>query len=100
MLNSGRPQDCEQFFKKSDVDPRGLIILFADLNRALQPSLARHISHPQNIKLLDNQPKYKNNEPNKTKAREAIQRVLHHLNTKFVAQLRKNEDALAEFTVS
>ena len=110
MLNTGHPEKVLQFFKMSDVDPRELIVLFDDLTKDLRPALNDHLGTMQGLTPLDRvyrgiQRDQSNNqnfdETAKMKeARKALKGLFHHLNQKYLSELRKDEEKQAEFMYS
>ena len=110
MLNTGHPEHVLQFFKKSDVDPRELIMLFDDLSKDLRPALNDHISAMSGLTKLEWM--YKTIRTNGSqgpdfddtaklqKAKDALKGLFHHLNQKYLSELRKDEDKQAEFMYS
>ena len=109
MLNTGHPEQVLQFFKMSDVDPRELIVLFEDLSKDLRPALNSHIGALSGLTplgrkygLIGREQNDRNfNEVEKMKqAKVAILQLFHHLNQKYLSELRKDDDKMAEFMYS
>lgn len=111
MLNTGKPEQVLQFFKMSDVDPRELIILFEDLTKDLRPALNDHIERLSDQKVLEKMYKQIEREASRDGktfeaidklrlAKDAMKGLFHHLNQKYLSELRKDEDKQAEFMYS
>ena len=114
MLNSGKPEHVLNFLKMSDVDPRELITLFDDIAEDLRPALNDHIRtmrssvtlskqyetlEKQN-RLDDDKGKPQSARQKYTEAKKAIRTLFHHLNQRYLSELRKDEDKQAEFMYS
>ena len=102
------------FLKMSDVDPRELIILFDDIAEDLRPALNEHIQTmrstetlSKNYEALERQERLKDDKGRPQAARikyaeakKAIRNLFHHLNQRYLSELRKDEDKQAEFMYS
>jgi len=113
MLNLGHPEKMLSFFKNSDVDPRELIILFDDLQKDLRPALSLHIevNHISKMRgLHQTYSSYQLNYPYSNeefdaqskllKAKEQLRNLFQHLNQRYLKELRKDEEKVAEFMYS
>lgn len=109
MFNTGQPERVFQFFKMSDVDPRELIVLFDDLTRDLRPTFNEHMTSLGNVVSLDR--KYKSiarnaQQPNFDEtqkigeAKKAMRQLFHHMNQKYLSELRKDEEKQTDFMYS
>ena len=107
LLNIGKPDKVLNFFKQSEVDPRLLIMLFKELQEDLRPTLNDHVTNIGRHIFLSSQ--YTSNQTRDTdfdvqreemKAKTAVKQLLHHLNLKYLSELRKDEDKVADFMQS
>lgn len=109
MLINGWPQEVPDFFIKSNVDPRELIILFDELQKDLRPSFNEHIHNQRNMNttlrrqyntLQMSQGTNMDAELKVEEAKRAIKIFFRDLNKKYLIELGKDENKLAEFARS
>lgn len=101
-------KEAVKLFQNSDVDPRELILLFKDLYD-LSTSIRKHVVGVPQVFLRNYlHQHYMQGNPNQNpdverkykEAREEIRRLLEIINSKYVAELRKDPNKDAEFMIS
>lgn len=107
MLNTGHPDQIIQYFKNTDIDPRELILLFAQLSKTSSTLVQQHLkslptnylydyykkTHAQTDVTFDLTKKH-------AEAKESVKQLLDYLNAKYLSELRRDDTKMAEFMYS
>jgi hypothetical protein len=106
LMNSVDYAQVVNWFKQTDIDPREIILLFKDLYQTSQQLQASHVRQPpkafllqtlQNAQQMNKIGGNFNIEQKHAEAKEAMRGLLEIINAKYVAELRKDPNKVADF---